>query len=75
MNQSTAQSNATSSSGRLTACSTSNMVTRPADGIAAAPTAAAIAVTLAKKKISCNIKISSKLLMNTIHCNSRLAQV
>lgn len=49
MNQSTAQSKATSSRGRLTACNTSNIVTRPADGIAAAPTAAAIAVTLRKK--------------------------
>ncbi len=49
INQSTAHSNATSLRGRLTACSTSNMVTKPAEGIAAAPTAAAIAVTLGKK--------------------------
>jgi len=49
MNQSTAQSKATSPSGRLTAWSTSNMVTRPADGIAAAPTAAATAVNLWEK--------------------------
>lgn len=46
MNQSMAQRRATSSRGRLTACSTINMVTRPADGIAAAPTAAATAVNL-----------------------------
>lgn len=49
MNQSMAQRRATSSRGRLTACSTINMVTRPADGIAAAPTAAATAVNLCGK--------------------------
>ena len=49
INQSTAHRRATSSKGRLTACSTINMVTRPADGIAAAPTAAATAVNLTKK--------------------------
>lgn len=46
MNQSTAQRRATSSVGRLTACRTISMVTRPADGIAAAPTAAATEVNL-----------------------------
>ena len=46
MNQSMAQRRATSSRGRLTACSTINIVTKPADGIAAAPTAAATAVNL-----------------------------
>lgn len=49
MNQSMAQRRATSPRGRLTACSTINMVTRPADGIAAAPTAAATAVNLREK--------------------------
>lgn len=52
MNQSMAQRRATSSRGRLTACRTISMVTRPADGIAAAPTAAATAVNLWVKKWS-----------------------
>lgn len=46
MNQSTAQRRATSLVGRLADCNTISMVTRPADGIAAAPTAAAIDVNL-----------------------------
>ena len=46
MNQSIAQSNPTSPRGRFTACKTISMVTRPADGIAAAPTDAATAVKL-----------------------------
>ena len=49
MNQSMAQRRATSPRGRLTACSTINIVTRPADGIAAAPTAAATEVNLQEK--------------------------
>lgn len=52
MNQSTAQRRATSLVGRLADCNTISMVTKPADGIAAAPTAAAIDVNLNYKKLS-----------------------
>lgn len=53
MNQSTAHRRATSSSGRLTDCRTISMVTKPADGIAAAPTAAATEVRLKNKHHVC----------------------
>jgi hypothetical protein len=46
INQSTDHIRAMSSVGRPTACKTINMVTRPADGIPAAPMAAAVAVRL-----------------------------
>ena len=46
MNQSTAQRRATSPVGRLADCNTISMATGPADGITAAPTAAAIDVNL-----------------------------
>ena len=46
MNQSTAQRRATSPVGRLADCNTISMATGPAEGITAAPTAAAIDVNL-----------------------------
>ena len=46
MNQSTAIISPMSSNGRLTAWSTTMVVTAPADGIPAAPIAMAVAVTL-----------------------------
>ena len=50
-NQSTATMRAMSSAGRPTACKTSIIVTKPADGIPAAPMDATVAVKLKENKV------------------------